>query len=134
MTNSVDAAPQSLAHAGVLSLLREALVYDPPGVVLDGTVQYTMGGSISVPEAPGVYFIHDLRGVLYVGRTVNLYHRYFQHYWDSHNTGVTAVLRRPVGRLEFSWMTVDACDLAALERDLIRAFQPLCNRLLYKTN
>jgi predicted GIY-YIG superfamily endonuclease len=134
MTSILKSGPQSLAETVVSLDHRNALVHDPPEVALDGTVKYTLGGSIFVPEEPGVYLIHDLRGVLYVGRTGNLYQRYFQHYWDSHNSRVTAALRRPLGRLEFSWMTVDGCDQASLERELIRALQPLCNRLLYKAN
>ncbi|WP_157695141.1 GIY-YIG nuclease family protein [Nakamurella panacisegetis] len=124
--------PRSLADAVTTFDHREALVHDPPQMVLDGTVRYTLGGSVSVPADPGVYLIHDLRGVLYVGRTANLYQRYFQHYWDSHNSRVTAALRRPLGRMEFSWMSVDLVDQADLERTLIRSLQPLCNRLLYK--
>lgn len=112
---------------------RQALVADPPDIHLDGTVAYSQGGSLSVPQRPGVYLIHDLRGVLYVGRTANLHQRYFQHYWGSHNNKVTAVLRRPVGRLEFSWIVSELDEQIELERDLIRAIQPLCNRLLYQT-
>lgn len=126
--------PRSIAEAEFIHQTRDALVYDPPEIILDGTVAYTVGGSLSVPHKPGVYLIHDLRGVLYVGRTANLHQRYFQHYWDSHNSKVTAVLRRPVGRIEFSWITTDLSEQAQLERDLIRAIQPLCNRLLYRNN
>jgi excinuclease UvrABC nuclease subunit len=133
MTNS-SAQPRSIAEAEFLHRIREALVHDPPEVVVDGTVDYTLGGSLSVPEEPGVYLVHDLRGVLYIGRTANMHQRYLQHYRDSHNSRVTAVLRRPLGRLQFSWMTVDVCDQARLERNLIRAIQPLCNRLLYRND
>lgn len=112
---------------------RQALVAEPPSIHLDGTVTYSQGGSLSVPQRPGVYLIHDLRGVLYVGRTANLYQRFFQHYWGSHNNSVTTVLRRPVGRLEFSWILSGMDEQKELERDLIRAIQPLCNRLLYQT-
>lgn len=133
MTNRM-ALPRSIAEAEFIHEIRNALVYDPPEIVLDGTVAYTLGGSLSVPQGPGVYLIHDLRGVLYVGRTANLNQRYFQHYWDSHNSRVTAVLRQPVGRLEFSWITTELSQQVQLERDLIRAIQPLCNRLLYRNN
>jgi predicted GIY-YIG superfamily endonuclease len=133
MTNEM-ALPRSVAEAELIHQTRNALVYDPPEIFLDETVNYTLGGSLSVPQKPGVYLIHDLRGVLYIGRTANLHQRYFQHYWDSHNCGVTAVLKSPVGRLEFSWITTDLSIQAELERDLIRAIQPLCNRLLYRNN
>ncbi|WP_421874605.1 hypothetical protein [Mycolicibacterium wolinskyi] len=133
MISNEVALPRATAEADALNKAREALVHNPPEVVLDGTVSYTIGGSLSVPEEPGVYLIHDLRGVLYIGRTGNLYKRYLQHYFDSHNSGVTAVQRRPLGRLEFSWMRVDLCEQVRVERDLIRAIQPLCNQLLYKS-
>lgn len=128
------ALPRSIAEAELIHHVRDTLVEDPPEISLDGTVAYSMGGSLSVPRGPGVYLIHDLRGVLYIGRTANLHQRFLQHYWDSHNSRVTAVLRRSVGRLEFSWITTDLGDQAQLERDLIRAIQPLCNRLLYRNN
>ena len=122
----------SLGNVEILYQSREALVSDPPEIRLDGTVDYTMGGSMSVPRAEGVYLIHDLRGVLYVGRTVNLHTRFVQHYRASHNDRVTTVLRRPMGRLEFSWMISELGEQEEVERNLIRAIQPLCNRLLYR--
>jgi excinuclease UvrABC nuclease subunit len=134
MATTEAASPRSIAEAELLHHKRDALVYDPPEIDLDGTVSYTAGGSLSVPQRPGVYLIHDLRGVLYVGRTANLHTRYFQHYWDSHNSKVTAVLRKPMGRLEFSWINSDLGEQAQLERELIRAIQPVCNRLLYRKN
>jgi hypothetical protein len=134
MVTTQTTSPRSIAEAELIHRTRHALVYDPPEIDLDGTVGYTAGGSLSVPERPGVYLIHDLRGVLYVGRTANLHTRYFQHYWDSHNSKVTAVLRRPLGRLDFSWIISDRGEQSQLERELIRAMQPVCNRLMYRNN
>lgn len=127
------AIPPATSEADFIFQARQSLVSDPPEINLNGTVAYSQGGSLSVPARPGVYLIHDLRGVLYIGRTTNLHQRYFQHYWGSHNKQVTAVLRRPVGRLEFSWIASDIDEQVELERDLIRKIQPLCNRLLYQT-
>jgi predicted GIY-YIG superfamily endonuclease len=130
----IATAPPSLGDVEVLYQSREALVSDPPQIHLDGTVAYTMGGSMSVPPSPGVYLIHDLRGVLYVGRTSHLHRRFSQHYVASHNDRVSKVLRRPMGRLEFSWMISELGEQEEVERDLIRAIQPLCNRMFYRSN
>jgi predicted GIY-YIG superfamily endonuclease len=131
---SESAPTDSTANVEFWPRVREALVQSPPEIALDGTVQYTAGGSIVMPPRPGVYLIHDLRGALYIGRTANLHTRYRQHFWGSHNDRVNVALQRPVGRMDFSWMIVDLNEQAAVERELIRAIQPLCNRLLYTTN
>ena len=109
------------------------LVDQPPEVCLESTVPYNTGHAVRVPHSPGVYLIHDLRGVLYVGRSENLRKRYDQHYWRTNNPYLQKVLTKPVGELCFSWCEKGYPEQIAYERALIGAFQPPCNRQGYKS-
>lgn len=99
----------------------------PPSVAPDGSVPYRLGWALGVPDDSGVYLIHDLRGMLYVGRADLLRRRFEEHYLDSHNPAVRQALRFAVGQLTFSWVLVAAPEQIELERNLIRALRPLCN-------
>jgi excinuclease UvrABC nuclease subunit len=107
------------------------VIYRPPTLRLEGTVSYVDGWALLVPAESGVYFIHDLRGFIYIGRSNNLNVRFNQHYWSSHNRGLTAALRHPVGQMQFSWLTCEEEVAVKLERDYIRGFQPLANSIRY---
>lgn len=107
------------------------LLTGPFDLALDGTVSFTHTREWLVPEQMGVYLIHDLRGVLYVGRTNDLRRRFAEHYWVCGNQLLRLALRSPVGVLMFSWSQhPDEITCAAAERRLIARFQPVCNRLL----
>ncbi len=111
----------------------EDRIYDEIDVRVDGTVGFRFAQELLVPEEGGVYLIHDLRGVLYAGRTANLLRRFRQHYWAQNNPLLVAAIVRPVGELSFSWtLAEEGAEQARLERRLIRAFVPPCNRLRYK--
>lgn len=112
---------------------RRELAFNPPTVLFDGRIPARLGLVGCVPEEPGIYLFHDLRGVLYVGRTTKLRRRFRQHIDGSHNSWLAGALRRPVGDLGFGWFLADAGEQDDLERALIRTFQPLCNHLLYRT-
>ena len=110
------------------------VIWNPPVLRLDGTVSYVDGWALLVPAASGVYFIHDLRGFIYIGRTNNLNVRFNQHYWGSHNKALTGALRHPVGQMQFSWLTCEEEVAVKLEKDYIRGFQPLANTIRYESN
>jgi predicted GIY-YIG superfamily endonuclease len=112
---------------------RKKVTHNPPVLRLDGTVAYMEGWALLVPAEIGVYFIHDLRGFLYIGRTRNLNLRYRQHYWASHNTALVAALKAPVGQVEFSWITCEESVAHGLERSYVRAFQPLTNNIRFSS-
>jgi len=110
------------------------LLEDVPHLTFDGAVDLTITREFLVPEQAGVYLMHDLRGVLYVGRTQNLRRRFAQHERLRRNSLLRLAMSRPVGCLTFSWILVAAGEpSAALERRLIARFQPVCNRLLLDT-
>ncbi len=118
--------PCALARARTIKHL-----YSPPLLSLDGSVPYRFGQQLRVPPAPGVYLIHDMRGVLYAGRSHDLRLRFHQHYWTPGNPWLAVAIARPVGVQRFSWCIADGPDQVDLERRVIRAFEPPCNRLLY---
>lgn len=96
---------------------------------LTGTVSFCHGSALRVPAGEGVYFLHDLRGVLYVGRSDELRRRYYDHLESEANELLRQALRWPSGGVQFSWVTTK--NSRALEKMLISDFQPPCNRVLY---
>jgi excinuclease UvrABC nuclease subunit len=106
---------------------RRKLINDPPPLELHGTVRYRSAWALAVPRLPGVYLMHDLRGVLYVGRADDLRRRYEEHLEASHNPDVRRALQNYLGVLHFSWVLVAAPEQLELERSLIRTLRPLCN-------
>lgn len=114
----------------VSSLLRarKLLIDDPPALSVDGDVPYREGWAVLVPRCSGVYLIRDLRGMLYVGKAINLRRRFDQHRVGSHNARLCLALARPVGQTYFCW--VEAADPSDLEALLIARLQPLCNERL----
>lgn len=107
------------------------LLTGPFDLVLDGSVQFTHTREWLVPARTGVYLIHDLRGVLYVGRTADLRRRFTEHYWICGNQLLRLAMRSPVGVLLFSWQQhLDQVSCGVTERRLVSRFQPVCNRLL----
>ena len=95
----------------------------------DGSTPFRHGRQMLVPERPGIYLIHDLRGVLYVGRTENLYRRFGQHYWRPDNHLLSRAMKATFGQLNFSWMLApDPLVRIQIETELISWLQPVCNR------
>lgn len=109
----------------------EEWLLDPVEIVIDSSVPCRIDRSFLIPRAAGVYLLHDLRGVLYVGRSEDLQRRFDEHFWQRRNQRIAAVLAKPVGELKFSWHTVGFPEQVAVERGLIRYFRPVCNYQLY---
>ena len=106
---------------------RRAMLTEPPQLKLDGGVLFRPAWSLGVPASAGLYFIHDLRGVLYLGRASQLRRRFVEHYECSHNGALNRAVRTAVGQLTFSWMLAPESAQPDLERELIRSLRPLCN-------
>jgi predicted GIY-YIG superfamily endonuclease len=130
--------PADAHRRGPRSLLkkyRQGLLCMPLDVSLNGSVAFRHTRHMLVPEQPGVYLIHDLRGVLYVGRSVNLYRRFDQHYWLTDNRLLSLAMRQSFGEMTFSWVLVeDEAERANLESRLISWLRPACNRLVPYAN
>lgn len=100
----------------------------------DGTIELVIAREFLVPDDAGVYLIHDLRGVLYVGQSRHLRLRFVQHDRLRRNRLLRLAMNRPVGIMKFSWRLVaDEDARAAFERELIAVLQPVCNRQLLDT-
>jgi excinuclease UvrABC nuclease subunit len=108
-----------------------ALLRRPPDLNLADPVPLQRIRGFVVPDDPGVYLIHDLRGVLYAGRSICLRRRFAEHCEARGNELIALAQRSVFGRLTFSWAFVpDARRRAQLERELISWLQPPCNRAL----
>lgn len=100
----------------------------------DGTVELVLTREFMVPDDAGVYLIHDLRGVLYVGQSRKLRQRFAQHDRLRRNRLLHLAMSRPVGIMRFSWRLVaDEEERSAFERELVATLQPVCNRQLLNT-
>ena len=100
----------------------------------DGSVEMVLTREFMVPDDAGVYLIHDLRGVLYVGQSRKLKQRFAQHDRLRRNRLLRLAMSRPVGVMRFSWRLVDdEEERSAFERELIAILQPVCNRQLLDT-
>lgn len=115
----------------LLDKRRQALLHMPVDIELSGSTAFRHTRHIYVPKRAGVYLIHDLRGVLYVGRTRDLYRRFDEHYWLTDNELLSLAMRQSFGELTFSWVIAeDERERADLEHRLIAWLRPACNRLL----
>jgi predicted GIY-YIG superfamily endonuclease len=100
----------------------------------DGAVELVLTREFMVPDDAGVYLIHDLRGVLYVGQSRKLRQRFAQHDRLRRNRLLHLAMSRPVGIMRFSWRLVaDEEERSAFERELVATLQPVCNRQLLDT-
>ncbi|MBO6528041.1 GIY-YIG nuclease family protein [Erythrobacter sp.] len=112
-------------------LRREAFLSVPGNLDVDGSVMFRALQARLVPEVCGVYLVHDLRGVLYVGRSVDLQRRFEEHRLQKANPFLALALGSPFGDMRFSWIaTPDEAEADRLERELISWLQPACNRLV----
>ena len=106
------------------------LLVPPIEVTLAGPVPLRRIQSFLVPSTPGVYVIHDLRGVLYAGRSGNLRRRFGEHAEATQNELVHKARQSPFGVLAFSWTVEhDPKTRAQLERSLVEWLRPACNRV-----
>lgn len=82
----------------------------------------------AVPESCGVYYLHDIRGeVIYVGKSLNIRKRLFEHFADMTPKGE----KLRVGVADLSW-EITGSELVALlhESAEIKRLQPPINRAL----
>jgi len=86
-----------------------------------------------LPKSAGVYFIHDFRGVLYIGESKNLKQRFLQHIYREENLSLKEAISNPCGEIRFYWFAVsNKYKSIKLQKDWIRIFNPKCNYIKYK--
>jgi excinuclease UvrABC nuclease subunit len=99
------------------------------------SIPFRQTRSLLIPDRPGVYLIHDLRGVLYAGKTRDLRRRFYEHYWLTDNELLRLALRQRFGAVHFSWWLVEGdADRAGLEAGLVAWLRPPCNRVIPRTH
>ena len=114
----------------LLTSLKTAKRSDYPK--FDGSIGFSVFENIYAPKGVGVYFIHDLRGILYIGRTNNIHQRFTQHSWIRKNRDLFKLSQNPMGKLKFSWVNTKTEKQAKiLETKWVRIFLPICNDILF---
>lgn len=98
-------------------------------ITLNGSVSYLYSNIWQVSKGIGIYLIHDLSGVLYIGQTINIRRRYEEHLFNESNPLLRKAIIKPVGPLIFSW--IETISLDEMERTLIQYLNPKCNRIKY---
>ena len=97
-----------------------------------GSVRYKASRGFMLPTNPGVYFIHDFRGILYIGEAKNLKQRFFQHHRNEDNTMLRELVRYPFGELRFYWLDAETkLKAVKIQKKWIRVFQPISNNIKY---
>jgi len=112
------------------SLFRPLHLLTPPRVRFDGTVTFGLTNLVFIPKAAGVYAVHDLRGILYVGRSIELRRRIWEHVMTEDNHLLRQAYATALPHLEVSWVLSGFPAQVSLERAYIQAFLPVCNRQL----
>lgn len=97
-----------------------------------GSVRYKASRAFTVPTSSGVYFIHDFRGIHYIGEAQNLEQRFLQHHTNEDNVILKELVRYPFGELRFYWLkTKTKPNAVKLQKYWIRVFQPIANKVKY---
>ena len=98
----------------------------------DGSVQYKTPRAFTLPKNPGVYFIHDFRGILYIGEAKNIRNRFLQHHRNEENTLLKELVEYPFGDLRFYWLNAETkLKAVKIQKYWIRVFQPITNNIKY---
>lgn len=84
-----------------------------------------------LPDAPGVYIMHDERDVIiYVGKAISLRKRVHQYFQASHNEGIKkAQMVKQIARFEYI-VTDSELEALVLECNLIKEHRPKYNTML----
>ena len=98
----------------------------------DNSVVYNIFSAFVLPATPGVYFIHDFRGVLYIGESKNIKQRFIQHLSREDNFKLKVMISNPCGEVKFYWFEVpNKFKAIKMQKDWIRIFDPKCNNVKY---
>ena len=98
----------------------------------DGSVQYKITRAFALPTSPGVYFIHDFRGILYIGEAQTIKQRFLQHHRKEDNALLKELIKYPFGDLRFYWLDAETkLKAVKIQKYWIRIFQPSTNVIKY---
>ena len=98
----------------------------------DGSVQYKLPRAFTLPTNPGVYFIHDFRGILYIGEAKNIKQRFLQHHNNEENALLKELVKYPFGDLRFYCLNAETkLKAVKIQKYWIRVFQPITNNIKY---
>ena len=98
----------------------------------DNSIAYKISSAFVLPKTPGVYFIHDFRGVLYIGESKNLRQRFVQHILKEKNLNLKEIISNPCGEVKFYWFTVsNKYKAIKIQKDWIRIFKTKFNYIKY---
>tara|TARA_B100001057_G_scaffold468782_1_gene528334 strand:- start:497 stop:901 length:405 start_codon:yes stop_codon:yes gene_type:complete len=101
----------------------------------DNSIVYKISSAFLLPKHPGVYFIHDFRGVLYIGESKNLRNRFLQHFYREENLSLKEMISNPCGEIRFFWFKVsNKFKSIKIQKDWIRIFKPEGNNIKYNKN
>ena len=94
-------------------------------------VVVSMSSHTAIPTKPGVYFFHDLRGILYLGETSNLRRRFLEHLKKETNPKLADLSKNPWGKFSYSWIKKNnKREAEHFESKYLKMFEPICNELL----
>jgi predicted GIY-YIG superfamily endonuclease len=101
----------------------------------DKKVSYKLSNNFFIPKREGVYFVHDMRGFLYIGESNNLRNRFLQHLQREKNSDLTNLIKYPFGDLSFYWVTANTkLEAVKLQKYWIRILKPFTNKINYIKN
>jgi len=83
----------------------------------------------AIPDTCGVYLFHGESALLYVGKSVALRSRIFNHFQGDHRSAKEMRIAQEIKRIEYR-VTSGELGALLLESRLIKAYQPIHNRQL----
>ncbi len=102
--------------------------------VFSGSITVKNRNNVFLHNHTAVYFFHDLRGIHYIGETIDLKKRYFQHIEKKKNKKLVRTIENSFGPMKFSWVKVKSkVEALQLQKKWIRIFNPKCNEIKYST-
>lgn len=118
-----------------LKFIRNSYYEDENGYpVFSGSISVKPRNNIFLKKHTAVYFFHDVRGIHYIGETVDLENRYFQHIEKNKNRKLKKAIENSFGPMQFSWVKVRSkVEALKLQKKWIREFNPKCNEIKYRT-
>ena len=88
-----------------------------------------------ISSGPGVYFFHDLRGVHYIGESIDIKSRFNSHIRREKNKKLVQKINSAFGVMNFSWVkTKTHMQALIFEKKWIRLFKPECNEITFKNS